>query len=190
MNLILASASPRRQDLLTSAGLKFQCKSPDIDEVKRPEESPISYAERNALEKAREVFQNPPKTESEGPLMVLAADTIVKLGEVCLEKPGTDQEAIAMLRSLSHRSHEVVTAYALIRAEAQDPIVGHEITHVEFRNLGNAEIERYVATGEPFDKAGGYGIQGGAAGFVNKINGSYTNVVGLPLAQILPLLSQ
>ena len=183
--LILASASPRRRELLGSLGLAFEVVVAGIDERPWPGEKPASYALRNAAEKAREVW-----ARRGGEVRILAADTIVVMDEHILEKPEDAEHATAMLRQLSGRSHEVITGVCLF--EARDEGLrewGDAVrTAVHFRALTEAEIAAYVATGEPMDKAGSYAIQGGAAAFVDGYEGSYSNVVGLPLETVERLL--
>lgn len=186
LDLILASGSPRRRDLLSSAGVRFDVIVPEIDERRRPGEGLRTYVLRNAFEKAEEVWSRLiPEL-----VPVLAADTVVVLDGELLEKPTTVIEAMDMLEVLSGRTHEVWTSVCFTRR--MDEMFMHKVvvTEVEFAPLSDEVIERYVASGEPMDKAGAYGIQGGAAGFVRAIRGSYTNVVGLPLAEVLEALRQ
>lgn len=173
--LLLASASPRRRELLASLGLVFETAAPDIDETPRPEELPKVFAERLAAEKAAAVPADPQT-------VVLAADTIVVLGRRILGKPADEGEALEMLTALSGQAHEVITGVCLKRGEAQQAF--SVSTQVLFRRLTEAEILRYIASGCPMDKAGAYAIQGGAAHMVREIRGSYTNVVGLPLSEV------
>lgn len=179
MPLILASASPRRRDLLSSAGVSFTVSPADVDESVHPGEAPAAYALRVAVEKAR---------RGDAAAAVLAADTVVDLDGAVLGKPADAAEAAATLRRLSGRVHRVHTAVVLR--------IGDAITHmritseVQFRPLSDAEIAAYVATGEPADKAGAYGIQGAGMGLVHAVRGSYTNVIGLPLAETLALLER
>lgn len=173
--VVLASASPRRKELLARLGLAFTIEKPDIDESQRPNEEPIAYAERLAKEKAFAVAAVADTT-------IISADTIVVLDGDVLGKPASGSEAFAMLSRLSGKSHEVVTAVCLRQASRCALFsVG---TSVEFRTVGPAEIEAYVASGCPMDKAGAYAIQGGAAHMVKAIHGSYSNVVGLPLCEL------
>ena len=179
--LILASASPRRRELLARLGLPFSVEVAGIDERPWPGEKPASYALRNAAEKAREVW-----LRRGGRARVLAADTIVVQDDQILEKPADAEHAAAMLRRLSGRAHEVITGVCLVRAEGADLRERGDAvrTAVRFRVVREEEIALYVATGEPMDKAGAYAIQGGAAGFVDGYVGSYSNVVGLPLQTV------
>lgn len=171
--LILASASPRRRELLATLGYDFRVAVPDIDETPLPNENPRAHAERLANEKAHAVCD-------EG--TVIAADTIVVHAGRILGKPSDPAAARAMLGELSGTTHEVVTAVCVRSAERT--VVFSVVTEVVFRDLEPAEIEAYVGSGEPMDKAGAYAIQGGAAHMVRAINGSYTNVVGLPLCEL------
>lgn len=180
--LYLASGSPRRQELLTQLGVSFECIVPGVEEIRHPQESAQGYVLRLAREKARAgvalVSQDFP---------VLGADTIViRNGEV-LEKPRDAAHAAVMLRQLSGQTHQVMTAVALAdRQQVLDCLV---VTEVTFRVLSEQDIAAYVASGEPMDKAGAYGIQGLGGCFVRKINGSYHAVVGLPLVETIELLS-
>jgi len=180
MPLILASASPRRRELLASAGFQFEVVVPVIDETPLPGEPPRATVLRLAREKASDVAAKHPGH------LVLAADTTVVLDGRMMEKPRDGDEARHMLLSLSGRTHEVLTAFALWQNNSLHSDVC--TTRVTFRSLSQDEIETYVATGEPMDKAGAYGIQSGAAHMVRAIHGSYTNVVGLPLAEIVEFL--
>lgn len=183
--LILASASPRRRELLESAGLACEVIVSGVDEVPRKGEAPEDYVRRNAREKALGVALNQPlKTAGS---IVLAADTIVvSPSGAILEKPRDAGHAREMLESLSHKTHRVVSGFALVNGTT-GAILADEVveTRVLFRALSAEDVERYIASGEPFDKAGGYGIQGGAAQFVRAVEGSYTNVVGLPLCEVM-----
>ncbi len=180
MALILASASPRRRQLLADAGVSFVVETSPVVEAIGHGESPEAYVRRLAREKAAGVARSHPED------WVLAADTEVVLDGRVLGKPRDSGEAVAMLASLSGRCHGVMTAFALLGPSGTRE--GLCRTEVCFRALSGAEIRRYVATGEPMDKAGAYGIQGGAAHMVESIRGSYTNVVGLPMAETLAVL--
>jgi septum formation protein len=182
-HLVLASASPRRRELLARLELDFEVRPTGTDETPHPGEAPEAHVLRLAAAKA-----NAAALPGE---MVLGADTIVVVDGEILGKPGDDEEARAMLRRLSGRDHEVWTGVALaVRAEGAEPELHSRScrTLVRFRALTDADIDAYVATGEPADKAGAYGIQGGAAAFVESIEGDYDNVVGLPLATVRDLL--
>lgn len=173
---MLASRSPRRAELLTAAGFEFTVRVADIDETPRDGEDPQCYVMRLALEKADVV----PVNHGE---IVLAADTTVVLDGQIMGKPKDTADAARMLRALSGQRHEVITAICLKRGEdGVETDVSQ--THVWFIPLTDAEIAEYVATGEPMDKAGAYGIQGLASKFIDRIEGSYTNVVGLDVAMV------
>lgn len=174
-NLVLASASPRRRDLLSSLGLDFTVLIPEIDETPIAGESPRSYAERLAMDKATAISTDPNTT-------VIAADTIVVQDSMILGKPATEAQAFEMLSRLSGKTHEVVTGVCIRRGFKT--LVFSVTTEVVFRTLEKTEIEDYIASGCPLDKAGSYAIQGGAAHMVKAISGSYTNVVGLPLCEL------
>jgi septum formation protein len=185
--LILASASPRRAELLTAAGIPFEVRPAHVDEGLRPGEDARTYASRVAVDKARAIV-----SRADG-RPVLAADTIVLIDGHVLGKPIDDADARRMLRLLSGRMHEVVTAVALMTSGAdRQPTVdsGLESTAVQFAPLAAAEIDWYVATGEPSDKAGAYAIQGLASRFVTRIEGSYSNVVGLPMALVYAMCTR
>ena len=180
MQLILASASPRRRELLAAAGWSFVVDPVDADERRHPGEPPASYVERVARLKAAIGQSRHPEDA------VLAADTCVVAGEDVLGKPEGQAQAAAMLKRLSGQSHTVLTGVAL----AWRGTVAAAVTEtcVWFERLTPEEIDWYVASGEPFDKAGGYAIQGLASRFISRIEGSYANVVGLPVADVLHLL--
>ncbi len=176
--LVLASASPRRRWLLEKLGRPFDVDVPDIEEVARRDEPAEAFAQRMADEKAAAVARR------RGDAWVLAADTVVTLDSAALGKPRDAAEAVAMLSALAGRAHTVFTGVALLRsggAPAERMVVG---TPVVFRALTRAEIDRYIATGEPFDRAGAYAIQGEGAHLVERVEGSYTNVIGLPLPEV------
>jgi septum formation protein len=178
--LLLASASPRRRALLAAVGLACDVQPVGVDERPRPHEAADETARRLALSKARAARRRA------GGRTILAADTVVVVDGCALGKPEDRDEARAMLRRLSGRWHEVVTAIALITADGRER-VDHARTGVRFAELDDDEIERYTAGQEPFDKAGAYGIQGAAAWFVEEVRGSVTNVVGLPLELVRAL---
>lgn len=179
MNLILASASPRRRELLSQVGVNFVIEVSDVEEVTDPAQSPELQVQSLALQKAQAVARN----HTEG--LVLGADTVVVNDGVLLGKPQNEAEAKTMLRSLSGKWHQVMTAVSLVDASEQNPAwTSVEITNVKFRDLTEDDIAAYVATGESMDKAGAYGIQGYGALLVERIEGCYNNVVGLPLQQV------
>lgn len=181
--LVLASGSPRRLELLASLGLDCEVFPVDIDESPRPGEAPPVYARRLASEKAAAAV-----TRLGPRRLVLAADTVVALGDEIFGKPADAAEAVRMLRRLSGRVHAVHTAVAASRGDAAS--VRLSSSEVEFRHLLEEEIDAYVATGEPLDKAGAYGVQGLAAVFVTRLCGSYSGVVGLPLFDTAELLRE
>jgi septum formation protein len=181
--LILASASPRRQELLTQAGYLFSVDPSSVDESRRPGEDAIRFVTRLAREKAQEVFA---RHQSEG-LMVLGADTVVLCDGEVLGKPADAGQAASMLQLLSGRTHQVVTGVAAVWG-VDSAEVAAELTQVTMHTLSPQEISAYVASGEPMDKAGAYAIQGYAARWIPRISGCYFNVVGLPLALVSSLL--
>jgi septum formation protein len=183
--IILASASPRRRDLLTQAGYRHEVIVSNIEEKRRHGEKPEEYVQRNAREKAMAVCSHQPVAVANS--LVLAADTIVvAFDNEVLEKPVDADDARRMLGKLSARTHRVMTGYALCNGTTGEVIECKTVqTQVLFRELFDDEIERYIASGEPFDKAGSYGIQGHALTFVDSLEGSYTNVVGLPMAHVV-----
>jgi septum formation protein len=184
--LVLASASPRRRDLLSSAGILFTVIPGNAAENEIPGETPEEHVIRLSSDKARDVALN----NNVGGRWFLGSDTVVVRDEKILGKPAGPQEAFAMLKALSGRTHEVVSGYALFDREHGELKSGAVKTKVCFKKLIREEIEGYIATGEPFDKAGAYAIQGIGAFMVKKIEGSYTNVVGLPLCEVVELLEQ
>jgi len=188
--LVLASASPRRAELLARLGIPFSAFPVEADERLKPGQAPAAQARRLALEKASAAAR---KLSFAGPQAgwVLGADTLVWLAGRVLGKPRHPAEAEAMLRRLSGRSHQVVTGLALVPLKAgRKPLALAETTRVFFRRLREGEIKDYVRSGEPMDKAGAYGIQGGAGAFVRRIEGCYFNVMGLPLARTAELLER
>ena len=173
--LVLASASPRRAEILRAVGWEFEVEAADIDETPRAGETPGDYVERLAREKAAAVASR----RLFG--VVLGADTVVVAGGEILGKPRDEGDARRMLRLLAGRRHEVLTGAALVRAEDSRAVVAHERTLVRFAPMTDEEIVWYAATGEPSDKAGAYGVQGRAALFIEGVEGDYWNVVGLPV---------
>jgi septum formation protein len=185
--LILASASPRRQELLRNAGIQFIVEATDIPEMPEPGEAPKNFVERLACAKARAIATRHPDH------FVLGADTTVVAGGEILNKPADSRDAARMLRLLSGHTHEVITGVCLIGPSGRKPraeVVHSETTAVTFLPLGDAEIDSYVSTGEPMDKAGAYGIQGVASRWIPKIAGDYFNVVGLPVALVYRMLRE
>ena len=173
--IILASGSPRRRDLLAADGFSVEVLPPDLDETARPGETPDALVERLAREKAAAIA-----VDREG--IVVAGDTVVVLDDSILGKPTDDADATQMLRALSGRTHTVLGGWCVRRGT--QVLSGVERTEVRFRSLSESEIAAYVATGEPHDKAGAYGIQERGGAFVRAVTGSYDNVVGLPLATV------
>jgi septum formation protein len=187
--LVLASASPRRHELLTQAGYTFEVQPAHIPEDPLPGEEPIAYVVRLAREKAEKVYRElagQRRTPMAGDLAVLGADTTVVVDGEILAKPEGAADAARMLHLLSGRTHRVITGVALATAEGTE--VAAEATAVRFLTLPEDEIAAYVATGEPMDKAGAYAIQGRAAKWIPRIEGCYFNVVGLPLALVTAML--
>ncbi len=178
--VVLASASPRRANLLKMAGLSFDIDPPDIDESRKSGEPPLDYVHRLAREKA--LSKNHPGRP------VLAADTIVFIGDRVFDKPRNRAEAVTTLRDLGGRTHNVVTAFCL----AEDGgilFLSSVLSRVTFRRLTDREMENYAATGEGLDKAGAYGLQGDGGFLIETIEGSHTNVIGLPLTEVLGVLN-
>ncbi len=202
--LILASQSPRRKELLEQAGVDFEIIPADIDEIIMPSELPDGYVRRLSREKAQVVAESithqslVEKTvvdknyfsENNTVTWVLGADTTVVMGKQLLEKPISEDDARKMLEILSGQTHTVYTGFTLCCHSERKIITNSVKTDVLFRNLTNREIEWYIRTGEPFDKAGGYAIQGLGAFMVKSINGSYSNVVGLPVCEVMEILIQ
>jgi septum formation protein len=209
--LVLASQSPRRQELLRNAGLEFTIYPADVPEVLAEGETPCDFAQRLAREKARatlckieQLWGDPawrhksvasrPESRhmangsSEGRVLVLGADTVVVVDEHVLGKPEDDQDAARMLCLLSGRSHQVTTGVCLLGEGFED--VRTETTEVTFDELSDEDIAAYIRTGEPMDKAGGYAIQGIASRWIPRIDGCYFNVVGLPIALVCRMLRE
>jgi len=182
MTLILASASPRRRDLLTQAGVRFDVLPSHIDETLHPNESPAAYVQRLALEKAQAIHALHPKTTA------LGADTTVVVDQEILNKPTDLADAERMLRQLSNRVHHVHTGIAVVTPTAHRTHV--ETTNVFFSPIPEDELAHYLTTGDSLDKAGAYGIQGYAARWIPRIEGDFFNVMGLPLAATIRLLRE
>jgi septum formation protein len=189
--LVLASASPRRQELLRNAGISFVVQPADIDETPQAGELAREYAERLAREKALAVWRLRPRD------VVLGADTIVVIDEAILGKPADAGDAARMLRLLSGREHRVITGVCVVAAVdggrlpvASEERIASETTLVTMNELSDEEIRDYAATGEPMDKAGAYAIQGMASRWIPRIEGDYSNVVGLPVALVYAMLRE
>lgn len=179
--VVLASASPRRRDLLTGLGVALVIRPADVDETPRAGEAPEDLAARLSATKAEAV-------ERESTDLVVAADTVVAVDDDILGKPDDEAHAASMLRRLSGTTHRVLTGVHLVRGD--DARAAVESTEITFRPLSDDEIDAYVATGEPMDKAGSFAIQGLAADFVTMIDGSHSNVVGLPLDVVVRLAAE
>jgi septum formation protein len=187
MPIVLASASPRRQDLLKDAGIEVVVRHANIKEVQHAGEAPAAFAERMARDKARAVRAFAPDS------VILGADTVVVAGDQVLGKPSDAEDAVRMLRLLADRQHFVITGVCLIGADFEDADfedIRSEKTAVHFAPLTEAEIRDYVSTGEPMDKAGAYAIQGRASRWISKIEGDYFNVVGLPVDLVWRMLRE
>lgn len=178
--IILASTSPRRQELLRNAGIEFLVRSAGIPEVPLAGEQPREFAERMSREKAR--------TARIARELILAADTVVAVDGAILGKPESAEDAARMLGLLSDRTHEVITAVCLLGEGFED--VRSEMTRVHFNAVSEAEIAAYIASGEPMDKAGAYAIQGRASRWISRIEGDYYNVVGLPVDLVWRMLGE
>jgi len=183
--IVLASASPRRSELLELAGITFRVAPADIPEEPLPGEEAVAHALRLAEEKARAAAQR----ESSGRFFI-GADTIVVLDGQIMGKPVDEMDAARMLNALSGKKHQVVTAFSVLDRHSDVCVQRAVQTQVLFKHLSQQEILDYVKTGCPMDKAGAYAIQGGAAHFVREIQGSYTNVVGLPTCELVEILQQ
>lgn len=183
MDIILASQSPRRKELLERVGLTFRIHSPDVDETVESGLSPARMVEELSRRKAAAVAN-----QEGGDALIIAADTVVALDGTVLGKPHSEEEAFAMLSGLSGREHHVYTGVTVVQGERA--VTTHEVTAVTFRGLSPEEIRGYIATGEPMDKAGAYGIQGIGVLLVSGIRGDYSNVVGLPVFRLGRILAE
>jgi septum formation protein len=179
--LVLASGSPRRAEILNAVGWPFEIVAANIDESRFESEAAVPYVSRLAKTKAETVAKNLPSG------LVLGADTVVLVDDEILGQPSDAEDARRMLKLLSGRWHEVLTAVALLRAGDNRSVVDHEKTRVRFAEMSVAEIDWYVMTGEPMDKAGAYAVQGSAALFIEEIQGDYFNIVGLPVRLVYKL---
>jgi septum formation protein len=183
--VVLASASPRRRELLARAGVRFEIVPSSVEERRLSGEAPRDLALRLAREKALDVARRFPASPRR---LVLGADTIVVLEDSVLGKPADEEEAAQMLRRLAGRTHRVLTAVALVPTDRLEPRTVCVESQVVMRQAGEAELRAYVATGEPLDKAGAYAAQGEGRRFVERIQGSESNVIGLPIEETLALL--
>jgi septum formation protein len=185
--LILASASPRRRDLLERAAVAFEVRPANVPEHREPGEPPALFARRLALAKARAVANS---AGAVPPRLVLGADTIVVIDAEVLGKPANAEHAVELLSRLVGRTHRVITAVAVIKSASQDARHAVVESSVSMRPASAEEVRAYVATGEPLDKAGAYAVQGIGRRFVEKIEGSESNVIGLPMEETLALLRE
>lgn len=197
VDIFLASQSPRRRELLNLAGVQHSIVESAFSEDDHRGRilDPKEYALANAIHKGKWVVENPSfKKQTKHAAIVISADTIVVLGSAILEKPGTPENAEKMLQSLSGKTHQVMTGLSLhyIHPNPWQVKVLSDVflSEVTFRQLDMMEIKRYVASGEPMDKSGSYALQGHAASFVKSLNGSFTNVIGLPLAETVEWINQ
>ncbi len=184
MDIILASASPRRKEILENTNLKFRIIKSDIDEKIFEGESPQQVVMRLSFEKCMHIAC---KHESS---LVIGADTIVVLDDMILGKPKDKDEAYCMLKKLSNKIHQVITGISLINLEGNKKIIDYVVSNVKFKDLSEEDIKDYIQTNESLDKAGAYGIQGYGALLVEEIKGDYFNIVGLPISKISDLLKQ
>ena len=181
-NLILASSSPRRKEILELLNIPFEVITSNSDEVMDPSLPLAMRIEEVAYQKAKAVYRQHPNS------VVIGADTIVEIDGEVLGKPHSRQDAIDMMHKLSGKTHRVITAYAILCAEG--PFIGHDITEVTFNEMSEAAINAYVQCDEAYDKAGGYAVQGWAGRYISRINGSYYTVMGLPLHLISEVLDK
>ncbi len=182
MNIILASGSPRRKEILENTNLKFSVITSDIDERIFENEEPIQLVLRLAFEKCMSVAQN--NTSD----LVIGADTIVVLDNEILGKPKNEEEAFKTLSKLSNREHQVITGMSIVNLENEKKLVDYAISNVKFKKLTDQDIKDYISTKECLDKAGSYGIQGYGALLVEEIKGDYFNIVGLPISKLSDIL--
>jgi len=185
MELILASSSPRRQELLRAAKIPFSVRPSNVPEEPFPGETPLQFTARLAQEKASAIWPTLTRTQD---VIVLGADTIVVVDDEILGKPVDSDDAARMLRMMSNRSHQVITSVCVIDSHGRD--VRSETTVVTVNELSAKDIAEYIASGEPMDKAGAYGIQGMASRFIPRIQGDYTNIVGLPITLVCGMLKE
>lgn len=185
MRFILGSQSPRRRELLTNAGIKFEIIKPNVDEIPKKGEKPVDFVRRASIDKLKDILD---KTKPNKRTVILTADTIVVINKRILGKPVDSTDAFRMLKSLQNRWHIVYTAFSLYY---MGKIITRVVkTDVRFRRLTDKEIKNYIKSGEPMDKAGAYAAQGIGATIIKEIRGSYTNVIGLPIAEVLKELKR
>ncbi len=189
MKIILGSSSPRRQQLLCQLGYSFDVMVPNNEELHKPGEPPADYVQRNSLEKASNILTQLDEA-SHSDCLIITGDTVVALGDDILEKPKSRQQAFQMLTSLSGNRHTVYSGVCITHPENQKQSVFFVKTDVFFKNLTAEEINRYIDSGEPMDKAGSYALQGIGAYMVRKVEGSYSNVIGMPLCELWESLTE
>ena len=184
MDIILASSSPRRKEILGNTNLKFKIIKSNIDEVILSKESPYQVVMRLAYEKSMDIaYSNKDK-------LIIGADTVVCLDDVILGKPKDEIEAIEMIKKLSGKTHQVITGISLINLDANKKIIDYVVSYVKFKKLSHEDVIDYIQTNESLDKAGAYGIQGYGALLVEEIKGDYFNIVGLPISKLSDLLKK
>lgn len=184
MNIILASASPRRKEILENTNTKFEIIKSEIDEVILDNELPSQVVMRLAFEKAIDIALKHPDS------LVIGADTVVVLNNNILGKPKDSSDAFNMIKQLSGKTHQVITGISLINLNANQKIIDYVVSNVKFKNLSEEDIKDYIQTNESLDKAGAYGIQGFGAMLVEEIQGDYFNIVGLPISRLSDLLKK
>lgn len=184
MNIILASASPRRKEILENANVKFDVVKSTINEVILDQELPSQVVMRLAFEKCMDIAS---KNEND---LVIGADTIVVLDDIILGKPKDKEDATSMIKKLSGKTHQVITGISLINLSVNKKIIDYVVSNVKFKDLSEEDIKDYIQTNESLDKAGAYGIQGYGAILVEEIQGDYFNIVGLPISRLSDLLKK
>lgn len=184
MNIILASASPRRKEILGNTNVKFTVIKSEIDEVILDNEKPQQVVMRLAFEKCIDIASKHKED------LVIGADTIVVLDNAILGKPRNQNEAYDMIKALSNKTHQVITGISLINLDSNKKIIDYVVSHVKFKDLSEDDIKDYIQTNESLDKAGAYGIQGYGALLVEEIKGDYFNIVGLPISKLSDLLKK
>jgi len=184
MNIILASASPRRKEILENANVKFDVVKSTIDEVILDQELPSQVVMRLAFEKCMDIAS---KNKND---LVIGADTIVVLDDIILGKPKDKEDATSMIKKLSGKTHQVITGISLVNLSVNKKIIDYVVSNVKFKDLSEEDIKDYIQTNESLDKAGSYGIQGYGAILVEEIQGDYFNIVGLPISRLSDLLKK